>query len=272
MSSLALLFPRSFCIFWKAISPLILHTKSQNTTNIIFTSLCWQSVRVQRDAFSEQTRMLMRKKVNYDVSKDVSILKWSYRFVLSLSWHLNKNGKWMVWGLKWSIKQYKKQVSRGFNAADYNSQLSYACVTSLNDYICTLLNVSFQVNTRLIFGLLPTLETSFLSTQPKNLTKAHANINKVLTTGTALPLLPSQRSESQHWKEHVPLACWQLFNFALASSHSAWLAQTLVKALDSTFKTLNSKEIVAQRSNPEGQVISVFLLLQSSRLTVLTQL
>jgi len=138
-------------------------------------------------------------------------------------------------------------------------------------YICTLFNVSFQVSTRLGFCLLRTLETFVLSTQPKNLTKAHANISKVLTTGTALPLLPLQRSESQHSKEHVPLACLQFFNFALASSHSAWLEQTLVKLLDFTFKTLNSTESVPQRSYPEGQVISVFLLLQSSRLTVLTQ-
>lgn len=149
----------------------------------------------------------------------------------------------MVWGLKWPMKQLKKYCSSGLMQLITNSiNLRF---TSLN-YICTLFNASFQVSTRLCFYLLHTLETFVLSAQPKKLTRAHANISKVLTTGTALPLL-LQRSESQHWKEHVPLACLQFFNFALASSHSALLEQTLAYSLDSTLKTLNSMESVPQR-------------------------
>ena len=73
ISSLALLPHRNFDVFKnESISPRILHPNSQKFHHLLsFTSsLSFSSKIVSSNAFYGQSRMLMRKNVNNDVSKD----------------------------------------------------------------------------------------------------------------------------------------------------------------------------------------------------------
>ena len=88
-------------------------------------------------------------------------------------------------------------------------------------------------------------EDFVFATQRRKVARAHANIRKVLTIGTALP--PLQRSESQHSYEHSPPASLQAFKYELASSQTALVEHPFLNSLVVVLPgSLNSRESVPQ--------------------------